>query len=97
MHLNLDREQIIIIQELLLKHNLYGLNSLINDQLKNTHPNNTKLTNANAYKAANTYFLADDIQFEEFAKWDDDENAYVLAWQKVPRAYIEEGGCGCGQ
>jgi hypothetical protein len=100
MILNLDREQIIIIQELLLRHNLFGLNSMINDQLTLAHPNNPKLTNTNALKAAETYFSANDISFENFAKWDDEENAYVLSWQKIPRIYIEEqaqGGCGCGK
>lgn len=100
MYVNLDDEQLLIIQELLIRHNLNGLNALINEQLLSHHPNNNKLTNENAMKAANTYFSADDISFENYAKWDDEENAYVLSWQKVPRAYIEEqekGGCGCGK
>ena len=69
MYVNLDDEQLLIIQELLIRHNLNGLNALINEQLLSHHPNNNKLTNENAMKAANTYFSADDISFENLFRF----------------------------
>jgi len=101
MWIDLSDEEIQIITETLKHCNLHAFNFSIRSKLVNFSLDNPKLLNKNAFKAARTYFSADDLIIEDdYVKWDEDGNALVMCWQKVPKEYINEqelGGCGCNK
>lgn len=95
--MKIEQEEWDIISELIYQHNLHGLNYLILSRIESRSPLNKKHTRAGAIKAAQTYFSSSDTIIEDdFVKWDEEGNAMVLTWQKVPSAFIVEEDCGCG-
>jgi hypothetical protein len=91
----LDKEEFEIIDSLLEQSNLHGLRFMLKSSLSELSPYNPRLTKSAAIKAAITYFSADDLIIEsDFVKWDENGDALVMSWQKVPQNYITED-CGC--
>jgi hypothetical protein len=97
MWINLSKEEFDIIINALQHCNLYGLSFALKHQTNESSPLNTKHTKLNAIKAAQTYFSANDLIIkEDCVEWTEEGDALVMAWQKVPSAFIEEANSDCG-
>ncbi len=101
MHwIQLSDEELEVIQSALSHLNLHGLNFLLKTQFSTLSPYNIKHNKANAIKAAQTYFSADDLIInEDYVRWESNGDALVMAWQRVPKDYIpeEDFDCGCNK
>lgn len=101
MWIHLEDQEYEVISELLRNSNLHGLDFLIRTRLSEISPANPQHTKAAAVLAAQTYFSANDLIIEnDFVKWDKNGDALVMAWQKVPSAYIPQStnfDCGCSK
>lgn len=96
MWIKLEKEEFELISDLLAKNNLHGLNYMIKSRLSEISPKNIKHDKQAAIKAAKTYFAADDLTInDDFVLWDDNGDALVMSWQKVPSAYLIESDCNC--
>jgi len=94
MWFHLEKEEFEMISEALLQCNLHGLNFLLKSQLYELSPVNPFHNKINAVKAAKTYFSASDTIIDDYVRWEDNGDALVLTWQKVPKDYIESD-CNC--
>jgi hypothetical protein len=91
-----EKEEFEVIESLLEQSGLNGLKALIKAQLFQDSPKNLKHKKNGAIDAAKTYFAANDLEIDDYVKWDNDGNAHVLSWQKVPKEFIvENSDCGC--
>jgi hypothetical protein len=98
MWVHFEKEEYEVIESLLEKSGLEGLKALIKAQFYQQSPTNYKHTRENALQAAKTYFSATDLSMDEYVKWDLEGNAYVMAWQMVPKDFIvENNDCGCSE
>ena len=97
MWLELSEEEYGIVRSALEHCKLFGLNFLLKKQNQSRSPKNLKHSSENAIKAANTYFASSDTIVGDYVKWEENGDALVMTWQKVPAIYIEEHDCNCGQ
>jgi hypothetical protein len=95
MWLELSEEEYNIIKSALEQCNLFGLNYLLKKQLNGKSTKNVKHIPENAIKAANTYFSSSDTIIDNHVRWDENGDALVMTWQRVPSVYIQEHDCGC--
>lgn len=96
MWLQFNNEEITLLNDALDQCKLHGFKHLLYTRITENSPVNPKHTQTNAVKAANTYFSANDLIIDQYVKWEENGDALVMCWQKVPQSYIEEG-CGCGK
>lgn len=100
MWIKLEEQEFEAITDALQHLQLYGLKLLLKAKLNKISPYNIKHTRKNAIEAAKTYFSATDLKIEDdHVVWDKSGDAWVMAWQKVPKEYIpeEEFDCGCNK
>lgn len=99
MWLKLSEDELNVIKMTLKQCNLLGMLLLIEKQLLKTSPLNYKHKDKSAIKAAQTYFSATDLVFndDEYVQWDEDGNAWVMGWQKIDKDFISEEDCNCGK
>lgn len=96
MWIKLEQEEFELISDLLSKNNLHGLNYMIKSRLSEISPKNMKHNKQSSIKAAQTYFAAEDLIInDDFVLWEDNGDALVMAWQRVPSAYLIESDCNC--